>query len=292
MSKKYIAQNNIPNFVYPNNNLPEYDVEIIHNLKENSVSGNTSGFSILYDGSTGNLNLSFTYQWYLNNAEPFITAYSKLNIISVHLMTNEKQYYKPWICIGYIQRNSPSLTYVTDTQNFVITPAMVGQTSFSTGTYYAEIRFIGHRAIFPINYSANVVTTTPYPTPSMTATHTPTPTPTATPNNTPNPTPTPSATPGGGTYTSIGTGSGSKVNPTTCSYVSAMPTIYLDSVDYAIYISNGGCLSNGINTISYIRNSDGSLISGTFYFTYFGDTCSTTTFKSTNGAISINPTQC
>ena len=66
MSKKYIAQINNTNFVYPNYKLAEYDVEIIHELKENSVSGTTSGFSILYNSGTGNLQLSFTYQWYLN----------------------------------------------------------------------------------------------------------------------------------------------------------------------------------------------------------------------------------
>ena len=192
MSKKYIAQNNIPNFVYPNNKLAEYDVEIIHELKENSVSGTTSGFSILYDTQTGNINLSFTYQWYLNNAEPFISYNGKLNIMSVHLMTNEKKYYKPWNCIGLIQRDNTSLTYVTDTQNFTITPAMMEQSSFTAGKYYAEIRMIGHRAIYPINYSVNLtIPVTPTPTPTRTPSGpgtTPTPTPTPTQTQTPTPT--------------------------------------------------------------------------------------------------------
>ena len=73
MSKKYIAQINNSNFVYPNNKLAEYDVEIIHELKENSVSGTTSGLSISYNSGTGNISISFTYQWLLNSAEPFIS---------------------------------------------------------------------------------------------------------------------------------------------------------------------------------------------------------------------------
>ena len=80
MSKKYVAQVNSTNFVYPNNTLAEYDVDIIHDLKENSVSGTTTGFSALYDSETGNINISFTYQWYLNSAEPFIANNGELNI--------------------------------------------------------------------------------------------------------------------------------------------------------------------------------------------------------------------
>ena len=34
MSKKYIAQNDVHNFVYANNTLAQYDTEIIHDLKE------------------------------------------------------------------------------------------------------------------------------------------------------------------------------------------------------------------------------------------------------------------
>jgi len=194
MSKKYISQINNPNFVYPNNKLVEYDVEIIHDLKENSVSGSTTGFAMSYDSGTGNISFSFTYQWYLNNAEPFISNNNKLNILSVHMMTNDKKYFKPWICVGLIQRDNTSLSYVTDTQNFEVTPQMVGQTSFTNGTYFVEVRMMGHRAVFPLNYSYNV-SSIPVPTPTPTPTHTPTPTPTSGLSPTPTPTPTPSKTP-------------------------------------------------------------------------------------------------
>lgn len=163
MSKKYISQINNSNFVYPNNKLAEYDVEIIHELKENSVSGTTTGFSALYDSETGNINISFTYQWYLNTAEPFIANNGELNILSLHMMSNTKKYFKPWICVGLIQSNDIGLTYKTDTQNFVVTPAMMGQSSFTIGTYFFEIRMMGHRAVFPLNYSQVVTGPTPPP---------------------------------------------------------------------------------------------------------------------------------
>jgi hypothetical protein len=190
MSKKYIGQINNTNFVYPNNKLAEYDVEIIHELKENSVSGTTSGFDMSY--SAGEISISFTYQWYLNSAEPFISNDGKLNILSVHMMTNDKKYFKPWICVGLIQDNNTALSYKTDTQNFVVTPQMVGQTSFTNGTYFVEVRMMGHRAVFPLNYSDTVSGIAP-----VTPTPTPTPTPTVTPglSSTPTPTPTPTGTP-------------------------------------------------------------------------------------------------
>jgi hypothetical protein len=91
-------------------------------------------------------------------------------------------------------------------------------------------------------------------------------------------------------YTSIG--NGYKVGSTTCSSIGNTPEIFLNIVDYAKYVSNGGCLSNGINTVSIIRNSDGTPIAGTFYFVYNSGACDITTFKSTSGNLTINPTQC
>ena len=190
MSKKYIPQVNNDNFVFPNNKLAEYDVEIIHELKEDSVNGVITGFSPLtFSGTPANIGVSFTYQWYLNNAEPFISNDGKLDILSVHMQSADKKYYKPWICVGQVQDNNVNLTYKTDTFLVWVTPQMMGQTSFSSGTYFFEIRFIGHRAIFPVSISAPLVLPTPTPTPTATPTG-PTPTPGG-----PTPTPTPTATP-------------------------------------------------------------------------------------------------
>ena len=190
MSNKYIKQINNDNFVFPNNTLAEYDAEIIHDLKEDSVQGVITGFSPLtFSGSPANIGVSFTYQWSLNGAEPFISNDGKLNILSVHMQSPDKKYYKPWICVGQVQDNNVNLTYKTDTFLVWVTPQMMGQTSFSSGTYYFEIRFIGHRAIFPVSVGSALVLPTPTPTPTATPTG-PTPTPGG-----PTPTPTPSPTP-------------------------------------------------------------------------------------------------
>jgi hypothetical protein len=225
MSKKYIKQIDNENFVYANNTLAQYDVEIIHDLKENSVSGETSGFSVAI--SSNNLYLSFTYEWFLNNAEPFISDDGKLNILSVHLQTPTKQYYKPWICVGLIQRSNTALTYVTDTQNFIITPAMAGVSSFTAGNYYGEVRFIGKRGIYPIEQVATIVPFTPTPTPTVTITPTP--------GLSPSPTPTPSATPtNNNNLADIGTA----CNAGGCTEGTVI-RIFLDNADYALFVANG-----------------------------------------------------
>jgi hypothetical protein len=200
MKQKYISQVNSANFVYPNNTLAEYDVEIIHDLKENQVSGTVSGLTI--NASGANLVVTFDYQWLLNSAEPFITSDNKLNVISVHLMTSDRKYFKPWVCVGFVQDANPALTTKSGTFTQTVTPAMMGQSSFGTGTAYVEIRFMGKRTIFPVVGNNAIIPATPTPTPTHTPTPTPTvtsgyvpPTPTPTPTHTTTPTTTPTQTP-------------------------------------------------------------------------------------------------
>jgi hypothetical protein len=190
MSNKYIKQIDNDNFVFPNNTLAEYDVDIIHDLKEDSVQGVITGFSPLtFSGSPANIGISFTYQWSLNGAEPFISNDNKLNVLSLHMQSPDRKFYKPWTCVGLVQDNNVNLTYKTDTFLVWVTPQMMGQTSFSSGTYYFEIRFLGHRAVFPISVAEPLALPTPTPTPSPTPTG-PTPTPGGA-----TPTPTPTSTP-------------------------------------------------------------------------------------------------
>lgn len=434
MSKKYILQNNIQNFAYPNNTLAEYDVDIIHELKENNVNGVVSNFNFAFAGS--NIDISFDYTWNLNGAEPYINNIGNLNVLSVHMMTPEKPYFKPWINVGYVSDNNPNLTTKSGTFSTTITPAMMGESSFGAGNYYFEIRMISHRDIYVITANLNE---TPIPPPtgcsnpsvcvqlnvtgvtsfegpyatiqyidcngnlinktyqangnyyicvgyvdstlqinsytlmdtpviyvghSCDGTGTPCPTgytpfsiyydpsskiltvgssigtwsptvsdtltgatisPTLPSGLTFNTTTgvitgTPLVTSTNTTYTVSGftaTQSGTttiqievdasseftqvtpqvdlayKVGGTTCDNIGALPTIYLDSTDYAIYVANGGCFSDGgTNTVSVIRNSDGTPVSGTFYFVWNIGVCTITTFKSTIGNLTTRPTQC
>jgi hypothetical protein len=257
MSNKYIKQIDKENFIYPGNTLAEYDVTIIHDLKENSVSGATSGFTTSLSGS--NLVVSFSYDWELNGAEPFISNDGKLNVLSLHMMTADKKYYKPWICVGLVQNNNTALTSVTGTTSFTITPAMAGVSSFVNGTYYYEIRFIGKRGIYAEEHSGSVVL--PSPTPTMTVTPSPTP------GLSPSPTPTPSATPASNiNLAEIGSACRADGCP-----VTPVIRVYLDNADYAAFVANGynfSGLGGGPPTscTAIARNSDGSTLNTQCYF--------------------------
>lgn len=198
MSRKYIKQIINQDFVYPNNEVSEYDIELVQDFNSNVVSGTVTNFTTTSVTTTG-ITFSLNYTWSRNGAEPWVRNSSVNAILSVHCMVPSQTYYKPWRVIGSqanvnLNQNSYSGSY-----NFSITPSNFGLTSFTNGTYYFEFRFIGHLAVYPICASLNltpvvVPTPTPTPTPSPTPTSTPTPTPggpTAT------PTPTPTSTPSG-----------------------------------------------------------------------------------------------
>jgi hypothetical protein len=190
MGRKYIKQIINENFIYPNDNVAEYDVEIVQDINNNCVSGTVSNFSATTVASTG---ITFTYNttWALNNAEPFIRNSNALAIYSIHCIVPGQSYYKPWRLVQSRASTSIASTTFSETSaTFTIRPSQMGVTSFTNGTYYFEFRMIGHRCIFPI--CANL-TISSIPTP------TPTPSPTATPVP---PTPTPTATSGPSIYTS------------------------------------------------------------------------------------------
>jgi hypothetical protein len=208
MSKKYIGELLSYDFVYPNNTVSEYDLEIVHDINNNSVSGTVNSFSATTISSTG-ITFSLGYTWNLNNAEPWIRNSNTLGILSVNMLAPGQKYYKPWRVATSRSNTNVNLTSNTETFSFFVSPSQMGISSFPNGVYYFEIRFIGHRAIYPVCATLNLVAPTPLPTPSPTATGVgPTPTPTGTATPTPTvtgtftPTPTftatPSPTPTGG----------------------------------------------------------------------------------------------
>lgn len=151
---KYISQQNNQNFVYPNYNLAEYDVDIIHNIYNNSVLGTLNSSSL--SGTTSGLTLTVDATWIKNSSEPFVNNNDYLQIWSVHCMTPSKMYYKPWRLIGKEQSSDISIINYPATVTYSITPAMMGVASFATGTYYFEIRFIGATSVYPISFSIPV----------------------------------------------------------------------------------------------------------------------------------------
>jgi len=192
MSRKYIGQLLSQNFVYPNNDVHEYDLEIVHDINNNCVSGTSVSFSATTQSSTG-ITFNMTGTWSLNGAEPYINQAGTINIFSVHMMTSTQLYYRPWSLV-YNKEVVTGTTTFNYNETFTVTPSMVGVSSFTGGTYYFEVRMIGHRCVYPIcvNFTSTIG---PTPTPTPTSTGTPTPTPTTSPTPTPTTTgPTPTAT--------------------------------------------------------------------------------------------------
>jgi len=192
MSRKYIIEQIVENFIYPNNDQPEYGMEIIHDINNNSVSGTVVSFSATTVSSSG-ITFSMSYTWNKNGAEPFIRNSNLLALCSVHMVVPQALSFKPWIVIQTQSTSTTGSTVFNGSTTFSVVPAQFGLTSFTNGTYYFEARFIGHRAIYPVCFEYNIVgipTPTPTPTPTSTPTGTPTPTPTT--GTTPTPTPTPS----------------------------------------------------------------------------------------------------
>lgn len=191
MPIKYIKQIINQDFVYPNNEVSEYDAQIVHDINENSVSGSVISLSFV-SGSTSGLTFALNASWAKNNAEPFIKN-SAIGVWSVHMLAPNQNYYKPWRMVSNRTTMPTTLTAYTVNYTFQVTPAQMGLTSFTNGTYYFEVRFIGHRSVYPVSTSVVVSTIGPTPTPTPTVTPTPTspgPTPTPTPTVTVTPTPT------------------------------------------------------------------------------------------------------
>lgn len=189
MSRKYIKQIINQDFVYPNNEVSEYDIELVHNLNNNSPIGTVTGFTATSSSTTG-ITFSHYYKWELNNSEPWIRNSNEMGILSVHAIVPGQIHYKPWRVVDTITVSPTFLSQYQGTNTFTITPSQFGLSFFTNGTYYFEIRFISHLTIDPIciNLEVNPIPTTPTPTPM------PSPTPTPMPSPTPEPTPPPVST--------------------------------------------------------------------------------------------------
>ena len=209
MSRKYIKQINDLDFVFPNKQLAEYDVEIVHDINDNCVSGTVNSLTVAPFTSTG-LTVNYDITWNLNGAEPWIRNSNLLGLFSIHMLAPGQDYYKPWRLILSNATSTITGTTFNSASLITVTPAAMGLTSFAEGTYYFEVRFIGHTCISPVCVTLNLAFATPTPTPTATPVP-PTPTPTATIVG-PTPTPTPTATSIGPTPTPTAT----SVEPEAC----------------------------------------------------------------------------
>ena len=176
MSRKYIREQIVENFIYPNNDQPEYGMEIVHNINNNSVSGDVVSFSAVTATYSG-ITFSMNYTWNRNGAETFIRNSNLLSLCSVHMTVPNALNFKPWIVIDAQSTSGTTSSTFTDTVSFSVVPAQFDVAAFENGTYYFEVRFIGHRAIYPVCLSLYITTGYSPITPEPTPTPTPTPLP-------------------------------------------------------------------------------------------------------------------
>lgn len=221
--RKFISQRTFYDFVYPNNNKAQYDVnDVVQNINSNIVSGTVTNFVATIVG--GQLQVDFNYTWSKNGAEVFVNQTGSINTISLHVMPAGITYFKPWRCVDNIDELSGT-TNVSGVYSGTFSASLLGVPSLSNGTYYFEIRMIGalENYIITQQYSVTggtITTPTPTPTPTSTPGLSPSPTPsvTATSGLSPTPTSTPTSTPGASTTPTP------TVTPTGTPGVSSTPT--------------------------------------------------------------------
>ena len=155
---KYIPQLNETNFVYPNFEISEYDVDIIHNIDSDSITGTVSNFVATVTTSTG-LTFTHNWTWSKNGAETFISSSGQIHLLSVHMLAAGQTYYKPWRCVDIITSGTTTGSTYSGSNTIVVTAAQMGLASFSTGTYYFEIRMIGLKSIYPICQTLSITIT-------------------------------------------------------------------------------------------------------------------------------------
>ena len=156
---KYIPQLNETNFVYPNFEIAEYDVDIIHNINNNSVSGTVTNFVVSGTARTTGITFTHDWTWSKNGAETFISSSGQIHLLSVHMLAGGQTYFKPWRCVDIVTSGTTGSTTYSGSNTVTVTPAMMGLTTFSSGTYYFEIRMIGLRSIYPICQTLSITVT-------------------------------------------------------------------------------------------------------------------------------------
>jgi hypothetical protein len=265
--RKFIAQRTFYDFVYPNNNKAQYDVnDVVQNINSNIVSGTVTNFVATIVG--GQLQVDFNYTWSKNGAEVFTNQAGGINVISLHVMPAGVTYFKPWRCVDVITAISGS-TGASGVFSDTYSASLLGVPSLSNGTYYFEIRMIGALENYIITQQYTIGSSptpglSPTPTPSVTATSglspTPTPTQTSTPGLSPSATPTitptitPTGTPGASTtptptVTATRTPTPSPIYygfPINIGYSTSELACADSSTNITIYGASGGFLSNSV----------------------------------------------
>ena len=75
------------------------------------------------------------------------------------MMGAGQNYFKPWRLVEYENNATTGSTSYSGTTSFSVIPSQLGLSTFVNGNYYLEIRFIGHRSIYPICVLTKIATT-------------------------------------------------------------------------------------------------------------------------------------
>lgn len=153
MSKKYIPQINNNNFVYPNNDKVEYDQTIIHDINNNVVTGSVVGVSLSLE--SGTLILGYQWAWNLNGAKRALTNDEQTAMVSVHMMTPDQDYFKPWRMVAN-EVGTSTATTGHSIRTLGVSKTGFGVTSWPFGEYKFEFRLIGEEAVVPICVTATL----------------------------------------------------------------------------------------------------------------------------------------
>jgi hypothetical protein len=159
MSTRYIPQINETNFVFPNYELSEYDVDIIHNINDLSVSGTVTNFIVSGTPRTTGITFTHDWSWSRNSAQAYVSTSGQIHLLSVHMIAGGQTYYKPWRCVDLVTSGTIGSSTYSGSNAVTVTPSMMGLTSFSSGTYYFEIRMIGLKSIYPICQTLSITVT-------------------------------------------------------------------------------------------------------------------------------------
>jgi len=165
MSKRYIPQTPNNDFVYPNNDKVEYDINIVHEINDNTVSGSISGLTLSIDGS--NLVLGYQYTWNKNDAQVWVRESGRLGVLSVHMLAPGQEYFSAWRMVDSRSVFNPTVDVATGNVNLAIAPSSFGLSIWPEGDYLFEFRFIGLKQNYVICETATVGAR---PTPTPTAT--------------------------------------------------------------------------------------------------------------------------
>lgn len=159
MGNKYISNQQDINYVYPNNVINQYDVEIVHDINNNCVTGTVSNFTGSSFSATG-LTITFDYNWNLNGAERMLNfSNTQTMLLSLHGMNTPTNaygtpqgYFNPWRMLHHVTGTTVTNTQSGSVNTGVLTPAMFGLATFPAAptSFEFEIRMISRNCVLPI----------------------------------------------------------------------------------------------------------------------------------------------